>query len=989
MRKILGLMVMTLAVSVWAEPLKVQYKSSEGVTCDGKTLVFNCGSGKPRSLSSHGSMRLDDKYLGKTFRIRAKVTGENFSNPAGFHIQLVLGSKIVCEAVGERERIRETGSITNGTGQIEIVYAGYGSTPWGTLSFGTGNSTGKISVDLTSLEIDIMPDMYPQVNQDWVCEYSDRVAKDVRRRGAMLGIVPAMTEKDIEDLAAYGANLARYQMWHGDVKMREGEETVLEFFNRWLDKRLDHLEKVVLPTAKRVGMKICIDLHDTPGYRNGTHQKMFHDVVLRDQLVDAWRKIATRLKGHDEIYGYDLYNEPEQHGMADPECDYWTCQLKCIEAIRKIDPDTPIVVEGNFSSGARSYAFMSPFPYKDIIYQLHFYDPHPYTHQGVGKKWDKLMYSYRPNGKPFISREKMRKWMNPVIEFSKKHKAKVYVGEFSSICWAPENARWLADAIACFEEQGWDWTMHAYREWTGWSFEHETTRYNGMKRVPTGPRKVVVTDGFKGKTHDLSVNWKLPEGTVITNGQLTLKGGQVATAEVDISPYVDTTVEVSVKTTGKNLKPYQLLLALGAYNEWMQEEESVDGWNRDDSTMQNGTDILRTWVPMYKMRPGKGTVRLGLRASEGTATFDLTTFQIRWVPDLTPQVNQDWKCKYTDRVTKDVRRLGCMLGIEPVLQDKDYRDLAAYGANLARYQMFHAGTGLKMKEDETRGEYWERWLAAHLDNLETNVLVAAKKYGLKIVVDLHDAPGCRWRSMQRMFFDEDPETGEKRDYLRQFTNGWAQIARRFKGNEQIYGFDLYNEPTQDIPALPGHDLWSCNYWATKAIREVDPEVPVIVECGDWDHAKGYRYFSPIPFDNVIYSLHFYSPHHYTHQGVGPNAMTGPYQVAAKSGTSPTEGEAYLKRCMACARAFQLKHGARMFVGEFSVVAWAPEADKWLKPVVDLFEEYGWDWTWHAYREYIGWSFEYEGDPKTRKLWRSKDNPRKRIILDCFKRNPKK
>lgn len=34
----------------------------------------------------------------------------------------------------------------------------------------------------------------------------------------------------------------------------------------------------------------------------------------------------------------------------------------------------------------------------------------------------------------------------------------------------------LADLISIFNEYGWDWTYHAFREWPGWSVEHKGRR---------------------------------------------------------------------------------------------------------------------------------------------------------------------------------------------------------------------------------------------------------------------------------------------------------------------------------------------------------------------------------------------------------------------------------------------------------------------------------------------------------------------------------
>ena len=61
------------------------------------------------------------------------------------------------------------------------------------------------------------------------------------------------------------------------------------------------------------------------------------------------------------------------------------------------------------------------------------------------------------------------------------------------------------------------------------------------------------------------------------------------------------------------------------------------------------------------------------------------------------------------------------------------------------------------------------------------------------------------------------------------------------------------------------------------------------------------------------------------------------------------------------RYFQLKTGARIYVGEFSAAAWTDGGAEWLKDVTDLFEAYGWDYTYHAFRENPIWSLEHEGD----------------------------
>ena len=66
--------------------------------------------------------------------------------------------------------------------------------------------------------------------------------------------------------------------------------------------------------------------------------------------------------------------------------------------------------------------------------------------------------------------------------------------------------------------------------------------------------------------------------------------------------------------------------------------------------------------------------------------------------------------------------------------------------------------------------------------------------------------------------------------------------------------------------------------------------------------------------------------------------------------------------------------------EFSAVAWAPGADQYLRDCISIFEEYGWDWTYHAFREWPGWSVEHEG-PDAHHFVPTADTPRKRALVE--------
>ena len=96
------------------------------------------------------------------------------------------------------------------------------------------------------------------------------------------------------------------------------------------------------------------------------------------------------------------------------------------------------------------------------------------------------------------TKELIKKELAPVLEFSKKHNAKIYIGEFSVAAWATGGDNWLRDVIAVFDEFGWDWTYHAFREWQPWSVEHEGPDKDHMVRSEDNPRKRALLEGIRG-----------------------------------------------------------------------------------------------------------------------------------------------------------------------------------------------------------------------------------------------------------------------------------------------------------------------------------------------------------------------------------------------------------------------------------------------------------------------------------------------------------
>lgn len=114
-----------------------------------------------------------------------------------------------------------------------------------------------------------------------------------------------------------------------------------------------------------------------------------------------------------------------------------------------------------------------------------------------------------------------------------------------------------------------------------------------------------------------------------------------------------------------------------------------------------------------------------------------------------------------------------------------------------------------------------------------------------------------------------------------FKRYWRGIAERLKPYAgTIWGYDLYNEPLgrSQLPYAPVE--WrQMAVNIMKAIREVDKDVWIIYETGPGGGWRGFEDLKPLPDSRVIYSLHFYEPGAFMHQGIAATQLQDPGLLA--------------------------------------------------------------------------------------------------------------
>ena len=342
----------------------------------------------------------------------------------------------------------------------------------------------------------------------------------------------------------------------------------------------------------------------------------------------------------------------------------------------------------------------------------------------------------------------------------------------------------------------------------------------------------------------------------------------------------------------------------------------------------------------------------GMQQAWGKIEFRNLVYEAFPIAPITDvKLPANFKCQYTKRVDTGISRRGVMSPAWSRLTEQDIHDLAKWNVNLIRYQIVDGCPDVK--DIAT----YKKWFNSALDHLE-KLMPLLKKYDIQVIVDMHHVVGGRCGKAGKLdpshfWAMEDPK------YRNAFVQIWKDTAKRFKGNTQIYAFDLCNEPIQHGKAM--FSFWDLQYDTAKAIRKIDPEVPIMVES---NHMANPIFFEmqPMPLKNIIYSIHMYAPGDYTHQGVNDTSYTKQFYAKRYDYRNSGWDRARLAKAMEAVRKFQQQYGAKIQVGEFSVAIWAPGGASYLNDLVSIFEEYKWDWTYHAFREWDGWSLEHEGTP---------------------------
>ncbi|MCS7239552.1 MAG: glycoside hydrolase family 5 protein [Thermoguttaceae bacterium] len=293
-----------------------------------------------------------------------------------------------------------------------------------------------------------------------------------RLRGAMIG--PRVRNEDILEFGkVWGANHIRWQLIWDGFPHSPADRASVDEYRRWLEGALQRLD-AALPACREAGILVAVDLHTPPGGRNESAEcRVFHDKQFQQAFLKIWEEIAARYRNEPAVWGYDLMNEPVEGVVPDGLMNWQQLAEETARRIRAIDPEHAIIVEPPAWANPDALDWFEPVPVPGVVYSVHMYIPHRFTHQGVHGNPTGVHYPGEVDGRHY-DRQVLEAVLEPAVRFQRDYNVHIYIGEFSAIRWAPGDSayRYLKDCIEIFEKHGWDWAYHAFREWHGWSVEH-------------------------------------------------------------------------------------------------------------------------------------------------------------------------------------------------------------------------------------------------------------------------------------------------------------------------------------------------------------------------------------------------------------------------------------------------------------------------------------------------------------------------------------
>ena len=263
-----------------------------------------------------------------------------------------------------------------------------------------------------------------------------------------------------------------------------------------------------LDIAHRHGVKIVLTMFSLPGARNRQFNdykfdyRLWTDEKYQEQALAFWKELATRLKDHPAIVGYNPLNEPhparkdgfengDEKGFEkwltkhkDTTADLNRFNRRIVKAIRSMDSETPIILNCWFHSSSNGFRYLDPVDDEAVLYAFHYYEPWVFSTYRVNKGRfsypDKMPVAGSDATEPW-TRADIQKRIQPVIDWAIRFNipaSRITAEELGCDRRVAGALAYLEDTIATFNEHQWHWAFYSFRssDWDGLDYELGTEK---------------------------------------------------------------------------------------------------------------------------------------------------------------------------------------------------------------------------------------------------------------------------------------------------------------------------------------------------------------------------------------------------------------------------------------------------------------------------------------------------------------------------------
>jgi len=269
-----------------------------------------------------------------------------------------------------------------------------------------------------------------------------------------------ITRQDVQDLRNLGANLinASYPGVYDVLPPYGLNAADLAYLDNLLDWAEDVGIYVVISFRSGPGRNE-VAIHDAPGAT--------YDVWSNEAAQAAWgamwRFIAQRYSERSVVVGYDLMVEPHPNTVGRSSADWNNLAAAITDSIRKVDSDTPIIIETVLWANVQQFSEIQPTGDTRTVYSFHQYNPDCYTNQ---EENGTISYpgTFQCEGQTVnLNKPWLQQDLSFAVNFSQAHNVPIFAGEFGSVRWVPNATQYHTDLLALFEQFGWNYAVYVWR----------------------------------------------------------------------------------------------------------------------------------------------------------------------------------------------------------------------------------------------------------------------------------------------------------------------------------------------------------------------------------------------------------------------------------------------------------------------------------------------------------------------------------------------